>query len=81
VPFIYVLQCGDGSLYTGATTELNRRLNEHHAGKASHYTRSRLPVVLVWSAEVATWSEALSEERRIKSLSRAAKKRLVATTD
>jgi len=81
VPFIYVLQCRDGSLYTGATTELDRRLNEHQAGKASHYTRSRLPVVLVWSVEVATWSEALREERRIKLLTRAAKERLVARTD
>ncbi len=81
MPFIYVLQCRDGSLYTGATTELDRRLNEHLAGTASHYTRSRLPVVLVWSAEVETWSEALREERRIKLLTRAKKKQLVAAAD
>lgn len=81
VPFVYLLQCRDGSLYTGAAIALDRRLSEHRAGKASRYTRSRLPVVLVWSVEVSSWSEALSEERRIKSLSRAAKQRLVAATD
>ena len=68
MPFVYVLRCRNGTLYTGATTELDRRLNEHRAGKASHYTRSRLPVDLVWSVEVETWSEALREERRIKAL-------------
>lgn len=78
MPFIYLLRCRDGSLYAGAAIELEKRVGEHRAGRASRYTRSRLPVELVWSAEVATWSEALREERRIKSLKRAEKERLAA---
>ena len=76
MPFVYLLRCRDGSLYAGAAVELERRLGEHRAGRASRYTRSRLPVELVWSSEVATWSEALREESRIKSLSKAEKESL-----
>jgi predicted GIY-YIG superfamily endonuclease len=79
VPHVYLLRCRDGSLYAGAAVDLDRRLREHRAGKASRYTRSRLPVELAWSREVETWSAALVEEARIKSLSRGAKERLVAT--
>lgn len=78
VPFVYVLRCGDGSLYTGAAVDVGKRLREHQAGKASRYTRSRLPVDLVWSAEVETWSDALREERRIKRLRRAKKEEMLA---
>jgi predicted Zn-dependent protease len=77
MPHVYVLRCRDGSLYTGATTDLVRRLGRHRAGVASRYTRSRLPVRLVFSRRLATWSQALREERRIKSLSREAKLLLV----
>lgn len=78
VPFVYLLRCNDGSLYAGAAVTLERRLREHSAGKASRYTRARLPVELAWSIEVATWSEALREERRVKALRRPAKEALVA---
>jgi putative endonuclease len=78
LPHVYLLRCRDGSLYTGAAVALERRIAEHAAGKASRYTRSRLPVTLVWSAEVESWNDALREERRIKSLPRAAKLALVA---
>ena len=77
MPFVYLLRCNDGSLYAGAALVLERRLREHASGKASRYTRSRLPVALAWSAEVATWSEALREERRVRTLRRAAKEALV----
>ena len=77
MPWVYLLRCRDGSLYAGAAVELDRRLREHGAGTASRYTRSRLPVELVWSAEVETWSMALREERRIKSLTRVEKQRLI----
>jgi len=77
VPFVYILRCGDGSLYTGAAVDVGKRLREHRAGKASRYTRSRLPVDLAWSAEVETWSDALREERRIKRLPRLKKEELV----
>jgi putative endonuclease len=78
VPHVYILRCRDASLYTGATTDLARRLRKHRAGVASRYTRSRLPVRLVWKRQVDTWPEALREERRIKALTRAAKLLLVA---
>lgn len=73
MPFVYLLRCRDGTLYAGAAVDLERRLREHQAGRASRYTRSRRPVELVWSMEVATWSEALREEARIKRLRRTAK--------
>ncbi len=74
---MYLLRCADGSLYCGWTTDLDRRLNEHRAGSASRYTRSRLPVVLAWSAQVASRPEALREEARIKRLTRAEKLQLL----
>jgi len=77
VPFVYLLRCRDGTLYAGAAADLDKRLREHRAGRASRYTRARLPVELAWSAEVETWSAALREEARIKGLSRAAKERLL----
>jgi putative endonuclease len=73
VPWVYLLVCRDGTLYAGAAVDLERRLREHQAGRASRYTRARRPVALAWSLEVATWSEALREEARIKRLPRAGK--------
>jgi putative endonuclease len=75
---VYLLSCSDDSLYCGWTTDLVRRLAAHNAGTASRYTRSRLPVELAVTIEVADRSEALREEARIKRLSRAQKLRLVA---
>ena len=71
-----MLRCGDGSLYTGIAKDLERRLAQHRAGRASRYTRSRLPVALVWSREIESWGDALREEIRIKRLSRAEKEAL-----
>lgn len=76
--WVYLLHCGDGSLYCGWTTDVARRLAEHRSGKASRYTRSRLPVELAWSRPVASRTEALREERRIKRLPRTEKLRLLA---
>ena len=73
-----MLRCRDGSLYTGITVDLPRRLAEHARGRASRYTRARLPVTLVWSRRVRTWRRALAEEYRIKALSRREKQALVA---
>lgn len=78
MPFVYLLRCRGGSLYAGAAKDLAARLRQHQRGRASRYTRSRLPVELAWSREVATWSEALREEHRIKRLSRREKQALVA---
>ncbi len=70
---VYLLRCADGTLYCGWTTDVDRRVREHGAGTASRYTRSRLPVELAWSKPVGSRAEALREEHRIKTLSRAEK--------
>jgi putative endonuclease len=71
--WVYLLRCGDGSLYTGWTTDLERRLTRHRAGTASRYTASRLPVELALSLPMATRTAARREEARIKQLPRSAK--------
>ena len=75
--YLYILRCGDGSLYTGIALDLERRLAQHRAGRASRYTRARLPVDLVWWREIGSWGDALREELRIKRLSRSEKEALV----
>ena len=67
---MYVLTCADGSLYTGATTNLERRLAAHRQGKASRYTRSRLPVALLAWWHPGSYNLARSHEARFKMLSR-----------
>ena len=71
--FVYLLRCRDGSLYCGWTTDLEARVARHREGKASRYTRSRLPVELAWSIAVASPTAARREEARIKQLSRTQK--------
>ena len=78
--YVYVLRCGDGTLYTGVAKDVAARLRQHEAGKASRYTRAHLPVTLVWSCECATWGDALREELRIKALTRDEKERLIAAS-
>jgi putative endonuclease len=78
VAFVYILRCGDGSLYTGVAKDLQARLQQHQDGRASRYTRAHLPVMLVWSRELTTWGEALREECRIKRLRRGDKEALLA---
>jgi putative endonuclease len=75
-----MLRCCDGSLYTGSAKDLGARLRLHEAGRASRYTRGRRPLALVWSREVATWSEALREEHRIKRLRREDKEGVIAAS-
>ena len=74
--FVYLLRCADGSLYCGWSTDPERRLRQHQAGAASRYTRTRLPVELVYTRAFETRSEAMREEARIKRLSPAEKRRL-----
>jgi putative endonuclease len=73
----YFLSCADGTLYAGATNDLTARVTAHNAGRGARYTRSRLPVKLVWSRAVRGRSRALSLEAKLKRLSRAEKLRLV----
>lgn len=75
--FVYMLRCADGSLYTGSTTDLDRRLAAHQSGRGAKYTRSRLPVELVYWEEAPDWSAALRREAAIKHLSRAQKLELI----
>jgi putative endonuclease len=77
--YVYILECADGSLYTGITTDLERRLREHNEGKlGARYTRARRPVALRYSATFENRSEASVEEAKIKKLSRRKKLELVA---
>lgn len=75
--WVYLLECSDGTLYCGATTDLEARLKAHNQGKGARYTRNRLPVKLVWSKECVSYPNALSEEYRIKRLSRKEKLSLI----
>jgi putative endonuclease len=69
---VYILRCADGSLYTGITTDLDRRLAEHNAGAAAgaRYTRARLPVTLVYQEAAADRAAAARREWQIKQLAR-----------
>jgi putative endonuclease len=75
--YIYILECSDGTLYTGITTDVNRRLLEHNSGKGAKYTRARAPVVLRALFEAKNRSEASKEEYRIKKLNRTEKLKLI----
>ena len=66
--YVYLLRCGDGSLYTGYTTDVARRLRQHREGRGAKYTRGRGPLTLVGTLEFATQSEALKAEAWLKTL-------------
>jgi predicted GIY-YIG superfamily endonuclease len=75
--FVYLLRCADGSLYTGITKDVSRRCQQHNAGTASRYTRSRLPVVVVYQAVQRSKSLALKREVAIKAMTRREKLALI----
>jgi putative endonuclease len=77
--WVYLLRCRDGSLYTGWTVDLERRLDRHQAGVGSRYTASRLPIDLELAIPMPDRTSARREEARIKRLSRADKLALLAT--
>lgn len=77
--YTYILKCRDGSLYTGWTNNLERRVQEHNAGKGAKYTKSRRPVILVYFEEFETKEEAMSREYAIKHLKRKEKLKLLDT--
>ena len=70
---VYLLRCRDGSLYTGVTNDLRRRLESHNSGNGSAYTRSRRPLALAYQEELPDRSAALKREAAIRRLSRAEK--------
>ena len=75
--YVYMLRCGDGSLYSGITTDLDRRLKVHNSGKGAKYTRSRLPVSLAYFEEAEDRSQASKREFELKKLTREKKEVLV----
>jgi putative endonuclease len=77
--FIYMLRCADGTLYTGVSTDVARRVDEHNAGAplGARYTRGRRPVQLVYQENAASRGDALRREREIKAKDRAAKLALI----
>ncbi|RNJ25374.1 GIY-YIG nuclease family protein [Halosegnis longus] len=75
--YVYVIECADGSFYTGYTTDVQRRVAEHDAGEGSKYTRGRTPVELRHTEAFDTKGAAMSREYEIKQLSRRQKERLV----
>lgn len=75
--YVYMVRCADGTLYTGYTTNVNRRVGIHNKGKGARYTRSRLPVELLYQETFATKPEALRREYEVKQLTREQKERLI----
>ncbi|MEJ6729848.1 MAG: GIY-YIG nuclease family protein, partial [Akkermansiaceae bacterium] len=78
--FLYIIRCGDGSLYTGIATDVDRRFLEHESQgpKGAKYTRGKLPLEILYRREVGNRSEATKEEMRVKALSRKQKLALIA---
>jgi putative endonuclease len=75
--YVYVVECADGTLYTGYTSDVERRVAEHDAGEGAKYTRGRTPVELVHTESFESQSAAMQREYEIKQLSRGEKERLV----
>ncbi len=75
--YTYILKCKDGSLYTGWTNNLEKRLRDHNEGKGAKYTKSRRPVELVYQEVFGTKEEAMSREYAIKQMTRTKKEALI----
>ncbi len=75
--WVYIVECRDGTYYTGYTTDIERRIKLHNSGRGAKYTRDRRPVELVWSKEYKYFKSAFLEEKRIKKLQRKEKEGLV----
>jgi predicted GIY-YIG superfamily endonuclease len=76
--FVYILRCGDGSLYVGSTDNIERRVVEHQLGRGARYTRTRAPVRVVYLEAVESRSAAMKREIAVKNLGKAGKEKLVA---
>ena len=75
--YLYILRCGDGTLYTGITTDVEKRLEQHRSGKGAKYTRGRGPLELVYQEELEDHSQALKREYVMKALKRPQKEKLI----
>ena len=74
---VYIVECSDGTLYTGVAKELDKRISQHNAGEGAKYTRARLPVKVVYTEQMANRSEAQQREYAIKQLKRSQKQALI----
>ena len=82
MPFTcYILECADGSYYTGWTTDLQRRVRQHNSGRGSKYTRARRPVKVLYEEDLPDRSSAMRREAQIKKYSRVKKKELIRKND
>lgn len=75
--FVYIVECRDGTYYTGYTPDIERRIALHNSGKGAKYTRDRRPVRLVWRKEYRYFKWAFLREKKIKGLARGQKEKLV----
>lgn len=75
--YLYILRCGDGTLYTGITTDVEARLEAHRSGKGAKYTRGRGPLELVYREQCEDHSHALKRELAVKSMTKEEKKKLI----
>ena len=75
--YLYILRCGDGTLYTGITTDVQARFAQHQAGNGAKYTRGRGPLEVVYTEECEDHSAALKRELAVKALSREEKERMI----
>lgn len=80
MPYVYILQCNDGTYYTGYAVDLEKRLQQHQEGMACKYTRGRRPVSLVYHEKLLSKSEAMRREAAIKKLTRSEKETLIRST-
>lgn len=77
--YVYIVECSDGTFYTGYTTDIKRRLKAHNEGKGAKYTKIRKPVQLIYKEVFESKRSALQREYRIKQLTRAQKEKLIQT--
>lgn len=81
MPYTYIVECKDGSFYTGSAKDLEARIKKHNEGRGARYTRSRRPVTLVYARHFELFNDALKEEIKIKSLTRLEKMNLIKARD
>lgn len=79
--YTYILECADGTYYTGWTNNLEKRLNDHNEGKGAKYTKARRPVSLIYYEEFQTKEDAMRREYAIKHMTRSAKVCLIRTSE
>ena len=75
--YLYILRCGDGTFYTGITTDVDKRLEAHRSGRGAKYTRGRAPLEVIYRECCGTHSDALKRELEVKRMSREEKQTLI----